>query len=31
MSKHRKYTSEEKLEIVKEYLSGNSSLKDSKR
>ena len=28
MSKHRKYTSEEKLEIVKEYLSGNSSLKD---
>ena len=28
MSKHRKYTSKEKLEIVKEYLSGKSSLTD---
>ena len=28
MSKHKKYTPEEKIKIVKEYLSGKSSLKD---
>ena len=28
MSKYRKITSEAKFEIVKEYLSGNSSFKD---
>lgn len=28
MSKRRKYTAEEKIEIVKEYLSGKSSLRD---